>query len=164
VEEEWGRNPPRDGWGRGREQKNHGRPENREGLTEEDMGWLSGKEQGKDLRTIRAYRGRSEEAGKRMGDTHEYRSNRAVEGEEAASIIRGPGSIEKGLHWFLDVWFGEDSCQAGTNHAVEKLNGLRKGALYLLRRTTVSEKRFSVRRKMFRATISDDFLYHALFG
>jgi hypothetical protein len=38
------------------------------------------------------------------------------------------------------------------------------GALHLLRKTAVPEKRFSTRRKMFRATFSDDFLYHALFG
>jgi hypothetical protein len=45
VEEDWGRNPPADGWRSGLEQKNHGRRESREALTEEDIDWLSGKEQ-----------------------------------------------------------------------------------------------------------------------
>ncbi|MDR1596338.1 MAG: ISAs1 family transposase, partial [Treponema sp.] len=76
----------------------------------------------------------------------------------------GHWSIENGLHWFLDVCFGEDSCRARTNHAAENLNVMRKAALHLLRKTAVPEKRFSVQRKMFRATFSDDFLYHALFG
>jgi predicted transposase YbfD/YdcC len=40
-----------------------------------------------------------------------------LDGEEAAGIIRGHWAIENGLHWFLDVCFGEDSCRARTNHA-----------------------------------------------
>jgi hypothetical protein len=83
---------------------------------------------------------------------------------EAARIIRGHWSIENGLHWFLDVCFGEDACREWTNHAAENLNVMRKAALHLLRKTAVPEKRFSVRRKMFRATFSDDLLYRALFG
>jgi predicted transposase YbfD/YdcC len=164
VEEDWGRNPPTDVWRSGLEKKNHGRQESREVLTEEDIGWLNGKEKWKDLRTIILYRRRSEEKGKTTVDSHYYISNRALDAEEAAHIIRGHWSIENGLHWFLDVCFGEDSCRARTNHAAENLNVLRKAALHLLRKTAVPEKRFSVRRKMFRATFSDDFLYHALFG
>ncbi|MDR0722360.1 MAG: ISAs1 family transposase, partial [Treponema sp.] len=164
VEEDWERNPPTDVWRSGLEQKNHGRQESREVLTEEDIDWLSGKEKWKDLRTIIAYRRRNEEAGKTTVDSHYYISSRAMDAEEAAHIIRGHWAIENGLHWFLDVCFGEDSCRARTKHAAENLNVLRKAALHLLRKTTVPEKRFSVQRKMFRATFSDDFLYHALFG
>jgi predicted transposase YbfD/YdcC len=145
-------------------EKDHGRQESREVLTEEDIDWLSGKEKWKDLRTIIVYRRRSEEDGKTTIDNHYYISNRTLDAEEAARIIRGHWSIENGLHWFLDVYFGEDSCRARTKHAAENLNVLRKAALHLLRKTAVSEKRFSVPRKMFRAAFSDDFLYHALFG
>ncbi|MDR2797271.1 MAG: transposase [Treponema sp.] len=90
--------------------------------------------------------------------------DRAGSVAQPAHIIRGRWTIENGLHWFLDVCFGEDACRAWTNHAAENLNVMRKAALHLLRKTAVAEKRFSVRRKMFRATFSDDFLYHALFG
>jgi hypothetical protein len=68
------------------------------------------------------------------------------------------------LHWYLDVCFGEDGCRARTNHAAENLNVLRKTALYLLRKTSVPEKRFGLSRKMLKATLRDDFLYDALFG
>jgi hypothetical protein len=51
-----------------------------------------------------------------------------------------------------------------TNHAAENLNVLRKTALYFLRKTSVPEKRFGLSRKMFRATLSDDFPYDVLFG
>jgi predicted transposase YbfD/YdcC len=51
VEENWGRNPSTDVWRSGLE-KNHGRQENWEVLTEEDRGWLNGKEKWKDIRAI----------------------------------------------------------------------------------------------------------------
>jgi predicted transposase YbfD/YdcC len=104
------------------------------------------------------------ENGKTTVDSRYYISSRALDAEQAAEIIRGHWSIENGLHWFLDVYFGEDSCRARTNRAAENLNVLRKTALHLLRKTAVPEKRFSTQRKMFRAAFSDDFLYRALFG
>ncbi|MDR2741958.1 MAG: hypothetical protein LBB98_07350, partial [Treponema sp.] len=68
VEQDWGRNPPTDVWRSSIEKKNHGRQESREVLTEEDLGWLNGKE--KDLRTIIWYRRRSEEEWKPAVDNH----------------------------------------------------------------------------------------------
>jgi predicted transposase YbfD/YdcC len=104
------------------------------------------------------------EKGKTRVDRRYYISSRALDAEQAAPIICGHWSIEKGLHWFLDVCFGEDSCGARRNHGAESLKVLRKATVHLLRKTAVSEKRFSTRRKMFRATFSDDFLYQTLFG
>jgi predicted transposase YbfD/YdcC len=89
VEEEWEQNPPADVWRSGIEKKNHGWQESREVLTEEDIGWLEGKEKRKDLRTIIVYRRRNEENGKATVDSHYYISNRALDAEEAARIIRG---------------------------------------------------------------------------
>jgi predicted transposase YbfD/YdcC len=93
-------------------------------LTEEDIDWLSGKEQWKDIKTIMLYRRTCRENGETTVDSHYYISNRALDAEQAAEIIRGHWSIETGLHWFLDVCFGEDSCRARTNHAAENLNVL----------------------------------------
>jgi hypothetical protein len=73
-------------------------------------------------------------------------------------------TIENRLHWFLDVCFGEDYCRARREHAAEDLNVLRKTALYLLQKTSVPEKRFSLILKMLRVTLSDDFLHDVLFG
>jgi hypothetical protein len=70
VAEDWGRNLPADVWRSGIEKKNPGRQESREVLTEEDIGWLNGKEKGKDLRTIILYRRGSEEKGKTTVDSH----------------------------------------------------------------------------------------------
>jgi predicted transposase YbfD/YdcC len=140
VEEGWGRNPPTDVWRGGLEKKNHGRQESREVLTEEELGWLNGKEKWKDLRTIIRYRHRCVESGKTTVDNYYYISNRELDTEEAAHIIRGHWSIENGPHWFLDVCFGEESCRARTNHAAENLNVMRKAVVHILLKTAVPEK------------------------
>ncbi|MDR2738750.1 MAG: hypothetical protein LBB68_02840 [Treponema sp.] len=59
---------------------------------------------------------------------------------------------------------GEDTSQVRKNNAPENLNILRKIALARLRTTTVSEKRFSAKRKIFKAAINLEFLYSVLFG
>jgi predicted transposase YbfD/YdcC len=187
VEEDWERNPPTDVWRSGLEEKispvegkNFPAVEKRfsyggKSFPDEGNfrlrlgevlpgGRLNGKDQGKYLRTMILYRRRSEENGKPTVDNHYYISNRGWDAEEAAHIIRGHRSIENGPHWFSDVCFWEDGCRARANHAAENLNVMRKAALHLLRKTAVAEKRFSVRRKMFRAAFSDDFLYRSLFG
>jgi hypothetical protein len=60
---------------------------------EEDIGWLRGKEKWKDIRTIILYRRRCVENGKPTVDNHYYISNRALDAEEAAHIIRRYRSI-----------------------------------------------------------------------
>jgi predicted transposase YbfD/YdcC len=154
---------PQDIWKSGIE-KEHGRIEEREVLTSEDIDWLSGKEKWKDLKSIIQYRCRRTENGETTVTDRYYISNLSIDADEFARIIRGHWSIENNLHWFLDVCFGEDECRARTNHAAENLNILRKIALYLLRKTSVPEKRFGTRRKMLRATLSDEFLFQTLFG
>jgi hypothetical protein len=67
------------------------------------------------------------------------------------------------LHWSLDVGFGEDAARVRKNHAPENLDVLRKIALRLLR-STRTEKNLSVKRKQFKASLDQDFLYVILFG
>ncbi|MDR3114689.1 MAG: hypothetical protein LBU25_04125 [Treponema sp.] len=78
--------------------------------------------------------------------------------------LRGHWSIENRLHWSLDFLFREDASHARKDHAPENLNVLRKTALARLRATTVSEKRFSTKRKIFKASVNPEFLYSVLFG
>jgi predicted transposase YbfD/YdcC len=163
VEEEWEKHPPQDVW-RSELEKGHGRIERREVMTEEDLAWMTSKGKWKDLKTIIQYRCTRTEGEKTTVYTHYYISSRIVDAEQAGEFIRGHWSIENGLHWFLDVCFGEDDCRARTNHAAENLNVLRKTALYLLQKASVPEKRFGLSRKMLRATLSDNFLQDVLFG
>jgi predicted transposase YbfD/YdcC len=163
VEERWAEQPPQDVW-RSEVEPDHGRIERREVWTEEELGWMGSKGKWKDLQTIIQYRCTRTEGEETTVTSHYYLSSRSLDAEEAGRLIRGHWSIENQLHWFLDVCFGEDDCRARTNHAAENLNVLRKTALYLLRKTSVLEKRFGLSRKMLRATLSDDFLREVLFG
>jgi predicted transposase YbfD/YdcC len=163
IEGAWGQHPPQDVW-RSDLEKGHGRLERREVWTEEDIEGMGCKGKWKDLKTIVQYRCTRTEGEKTTVYTHYYLSSRSLDAEEAGGLIRGHWSIENGLHWFLDVCFGEDQCRARTDHAAENLNVLRKTALHLLRKTSVPEKRFGLSRKMLRASLSDDFLHDVLFG
>jgi predicted transposase YbfD/YdcC len=164
AHETWSaRHLPTDVWQSGIE-KDHGRVERREVWTEEELDWMTCKERWKDMKTIIQYRCTRREGGKSTTDSRYYISDLSLDAEKAAGLIRGHWSIENRLHWFLDVCFGEDRCRARTNHAPENLNVLRKTALWLLRKTSVPEKRIGTNRKMLRATLNDDFLSDVLFG
>jgi predicted transposase YbfD/YdcC len=164
AEETWSRRHlPSDVWQSGIE-KDHGRIEKREVMTEEDLGFMTSKERWKDLKTIIQYRCTRTEGDKTTTESRYYISDLSIDAEKASKLIRGHWSIENRLHWFLDVCFGEDSCRVRTKHAPENLNILRKIALRLLQKTGVPEKRFGIMRKMLRATLSDSFLYGVLFG
>ncbi|MDR3161746.1 MAG: transposase family protein [Spirochaetaceae bacterium] len=78
-----------------------------------------------------------------------------------------PGELLSTLTRWLspaDVLFREDASQARKDKAPENLNILRKIALARLRATMVSEKRFSTKRKIFKASVNPEFLYSVLFG
>jgi hypothetical protein len=66
----------------------------------------------------------------------------------------------------LDVYFGEDGCRARTGSLAENLNVLRKTALARVHALTVmkGKRKLGVRRKMFRASLDEDFLHQILFG
>ena len=157
------RHLPSDVW-RGDIEKDHGRIEKREVVTEEDLRWMTCKERCNALKTIIQYRCTRMEGNKTTTESRYHISDLSLDAEKAAGLIRGHWSIENQLHWLLDVCFGEDECRARTNHAPENLNALRKTALRLLRKTGVPEKRFGTSGKMLRATLNDSFLYNILFG
>jgi hypothetical protein len=62
------------------------------------------------------------------------------------------------------VLFREDASQVKKERAPENLNILRKIALGRLRATEVPNRRLSVKRKIFKASVNPDFLYSILFG
>ncbi|MDR2070364.1 MAG: ISAs1 family transposase [Treponema sp.] len=153
---------PEDVWESGVE-KGHGRIEQRRVRTVTDIGFLSGKKDWKDLATVIEVRGRRT-AGDETSVTERYFiSNKDIPAEEFGKDIRGHWGIENGLHWMLDVNFGEDGCRARKDNSPKNLNILRKAAISLLRAVD-GGKRVSVKRKMLRASLVPDFLLKALFG
>ena len=72
-----------------------------------------------------------------------------------ARAVRGHWGVENSLHWRLDVIFQEDRCRARTRFAAANLAALQKLALNAAKAD--KSVRDAVKRKLFRAAISDDF-------
>jgi predicted transposase YbfD/YdcC len=144
-------------------EKDHGRIEKRRIRTACDIGFLTGKKQWKDIKTIIEYRC-ERTVGEETTTTYKYYiSSKDTSADEFGRIIRNHWSIENNLHWALDVSFGEDGCRAHKDNSPKNLTVLRKIALGRLRAIDAG-KRVSIKRKMFRASLNPDFLQKVLFG
>jgi predicted transposase YbfD/YdcC len=153
---------PEDIWESGLE-KDHGRIERRRVRTACDIGFLTGKKQWKDIKTIIEYRCERTVQEETTVTCRHYISSKDAPADEFGRIIRNHWSIENNLHWALDVSFGEDGCRARKDNSPKNLTVLRKIALGRLRAIDAG-KRVSVKRKMFRASLNPDFLHKVLFG
>jgi predicted transposase YbfD/YdcC len=144
-------------------EKDHGRIEKRRIRTACDIGFLTGKKQWKDIKTIIEYRCERTVGGETTTTCKYYISSKDTSAYEFGRIIRNHWSIENKLHWALDVSFGEDGCRARKDNSPKNLTVLRKIALGRLRIIDAG-KRVSIKRKMFRAGLNPDFLQKVLFG
>jgi predicted transposase YbfD/YdcC len=153
---------PEDIWESGLE-KDHGRIERRRIRTACDIGFLTGKKQWKDIKTIIEYRCERTVQEETTITCKYYISSKDAFADEFGRIIRNHWSIENNLHWALDVSFGEDRCRARKDNSPKNLTVLRKIALGRLRAIDAG-KRVSIKRKMFRAGLNLDFLHKVLFG
>lgn len=72
-----------------------------------------------------------------------------------AMLARGHWGIENQLHWHLDVTFKEDASRARKGFAGQNMSTMRKIALQAVK--AHNDKR-SVRKRLFRAAISQDYL------
>jgi predicted transposase YbfD/YdcC len=144
-------------------EKDHGRIERRRIRTVRDIGFLSGKNDWKDLETIIECRGTRSIGEVTTVTCRYFISNKDGPAEEFGKDIRGHWGIENGLHWMLDVNFREDGCRARKDNSPKNLNILRKVALSRLRAID-GGKRVSVKRKMLRAGLVPQFLQKVLFG
>jgi predicted transposase YbfD/YdcC len=145
-------------------EKDHGRIERRSVTTVASLDWLASASNWQDLATLIRYRCERTVEGVTTITDHYHISNMTATAEAFAALIRGHWSIENQLHWSLDVLFREDASQASKDRAPENLNILRKIALARLRATDVPDRRLSVKRKIFKASVNPDFLYSVLFG
>jgi predicted transposase YbfD/YdcC len=80
---------------------------------------------------------------------------------ELGRAIRAHWGVENGLHWRLDVTFGEDSSRVRVRHAAENLSRLRRITLNLLRLAPPT-KANSIRSKRFVAALDHEYLLKVL--
>jgi predicted transposase YbfD/YdcC len=88
-----------------------------------------------------------------------YLTSLRVGAAELAGYIRGHWGIENGLHWVLDVSFGEDDSRTRSGHAAANLAMLRRVALSLLKRAGTKG---SIRTRRMRAGWDDHYLLQVL--
>jgi predicted transposase YbfD/YdcC len=99
--------------------------------------------------------------GKSTSTTHFYITSYAGTAAEVAGWVRGHWGIENGLHWVLDVVFGEDGSRVREGHAGANLAMLRRVAVSLLRRAT---GRQTTPTKRLKAGWDDDYMLQVLQG
>jgi predicted transposase YbfD/YdcC len=120
---------------------------------------LAFKSEWKGLRSIGRVIAKVERDGKKSEEVRYFISSLPPKVKQFASAVRGHWGIENGLHWVLDVVFGEDASAIHVGHAPENFAFLRRFVISLLRQDT-SEG--SLRRKRKRAAWSTSFLEKVL--
>jgi predicted transposase YbfD/YdcC len=163
LEQDTRADKPADQWTSDLE-KDHGRIERRSVRTVQQLDWLDNRPDWKDLAAIIHYRCSRTEQEKTTVTDHYYISSMAVNAQRFGQIIRHHWSIENQLHWALDVTFGEDASRARKDNSPVNLNILRKVALSRLRLADAGKKRFSIHRRMMKASLNRDFFFSVLFG
>lgn len=113
----------------------------------------------KGLRTIGRVSAKVERDGKQSEEVRYFISSLPPKVKLFADAVRSHWGIENGLHWVLDVVFGEDASAIHVGHAPENFGFLRRFVISLLKRDT-SEG--SLRRKRKRAAWSTGFLEKVL--
>ena len=78
-----------------------------------------------------------------------------------AMLARGHWGIENQLHWHLDVTFKEDACRARKGFAAQNLSTVRKLALQIVK---AHRGKRSIRKRLFRASLSQDYLLELIGG
>jgi predicted transposase YbfD/YdcC len=70
--------------------------------------------------------------------------------------IREHWDIENGLHWTMDVTFGEDKSRKRAGNSAQNFGLIRRVGLNLLKNNK-EKKRISINRRMHRCAMSDDY-------
>jgi predicted transposase YbfD/YdcC len=88
-----------------------------------------------------------------------YSSSRKASAQAFAASVRGHWGIENGLHWVLDVCFGDDASRVRNGHGPENFALLRRLALAVLRQ---QKDRHSIRGRRLVAGWDNGYLEQLL--
>ena len=99
--------------------------------------------------------------GKTSTEVRFFIGSRKMGVRQYAKVLRGHWRIENGLHWQLDLSFGEDDSRIQQRHGAANFALLRKMALGLLKQNPTKD---SIARKRKAAALDLDFLAEILAG
>lgn len=139
--------------------KNHGRIEIRECwcITDPDfIHYLRGFEHWKNLRSLVKVSCRRQTAKGTSQKERYFITSQQASAKYLLKAVRDHWSIENGLHWALDIAFGEDTSRVRKDHAPENLAILRHIALNLLKQDTTLK--LGIKNKRLVAAWNNDFL------
>ena len=101
-----------------------------------------------------------EHHGKQTSETSYYICSFDAKVGVFSESVRSHWGIENGLHWVMDVVFGEDRSRIRKGHAAENMSFLRRFAITLLKRDT---SKSSLKQKRKEAAWDTSFLEKLLF-
>jgi predicted transposase YbfD/YdcC len=93
-------------------------------------------------------------------ETRLYITSRSLSAAEANERVRAHWQVENGLHWCLDMTFGQDACRIRIGNAAENFAVVRHFALNLIR--NYKGDRFSVPRRRRLCDFNKDYRQHLL--
>ncbi len=102
-----------------------------------------------------------EVAGRNASTAHFYLTSLRASAAELAGYIRGHWGVENGLHWCLDVSFGEDANRTRDTNAGANLGVVRRVATSLLKQ---DPGKGSIKAKRFNAALDESYLRRVLQG
>ena len=143
----------------------HGRVETRRVWVTDEVHWLGDDLLAlwRDLASVAVVESTRDVAGSGEPPSVERRyfiSSRAgVDAAAMAGAIRAHWGVENGVHWHLDVTFGEDASRLRDGHGAENFSRLRRLSLNLLRR---APGKGSLKGKRFRCSLDQAYLLDVL--
>ena len=129
-------------------EKDHGRIETRRCGVSTDLDRLAGRQDWPALKTVVRVESVRDLNGVVSTERRYYISSLETDAERMGTFTRGHWSIENGLHWSLDVAFGEDQARMRQGNAAENFSILRRIVLNLIRQDTSVKTGIKNRRLM----------------
>jgi predicted transposase YbfD/YdcC len=143
--------------------KGHGRFETRRCVAVGELAWLDAIElraRWPNLRSVARIESHRETHGQVQTDTRYVISSLPADAQRILYVARTHWAIENGLHWCLDVTFGEDASQIRLRNAALNFSFLRRLAINLFRAD--SSRALSLPRKRKAAAWNPDYLAQVL--
>jgi predicted transposase YbfD/YdcC len=143
------------------EEDGHGRHERRHYTIVEGPEGIRNEEAWEGLKVVGVcYRERTEK-GKTSQETVYFIGSRVMSAKKYGKTLRDHWQIENGLHWHLDITFGEDASRVRRRTEAANFSLLRKMALSMLKK---NPSKVSIAVKRYMAALDPNFLAEILAG
>jgi predicted transposase YbfD/YdcC len=125
--------------------KGHGRFEIRTCYASDQIDWLSGRSDWKDLTSVIMIESVRECKDKIERESRFYISSLKADAKLLLQSVRAHWSVENKLHWVLDVTFREDDSRVRRDHAPENMSLIRRWTLNMLKTAQKQMKDISIK-------------------